>query len=236
MPGIVTSSTIASGAASTARSTAWSPRVGARDAEPCRAGSSARAAARSPDRRRRRARDGSGRCIERGYRPRRARLPREAPNGPVARLGRAAPVAQGIERRPPEPGAQVRILPGAPDGPYDADDERSARRCTRRPGSTRTDRSTATTCSTIPSSSSDAWLGDAEAAGVPLPNAMALATADGEAVRAVRHVLLRGVDGAASSSSRTVRAARAGSSPRTRGPASSSSGRSSTVRCTSTGP
>ena len=25
-----------------------------------------------------------------------------------------APVAQGIERRPPEPGAQVRFLPGAP--------------------------------------------------------------------------------------------------------------------------
>jgi len=25
-----------------------------------------------------------------------------------------APVAQGIEHRPPEPGAEVRILPGAP--------------------------------------------------------------------------------------------------------------------------
>ncbi len=36
------------------------------------------------------------------------------PDRPVARLARVAPVAQGIERRPPEPGAQVRILPGAP--------------------------------------------------------------------------------------------------------------------------
>ena len=38
------------------------------------------------------------------------------------------------------------------------------------------------------------WLGDAEAAGVPLPNAMGLATADGEGRPSVRHVLLRGVD------------------------------------------
>ncbi len=38
------------------------------------------------------------------------------------------------------------------------------------------------------------WLGDAEAAGVPLPNAMALATADAHGRPSVRHVLLRGVD------------------------------------------
>jgi pyridoxamine 5'-phosphate oxidase len=38
------------------------------------------------------------------------------------------------------------------------------------------------------------WLGDAEAAGVPLPNAMAVATADAEGRPSVRHVLLRGVD------------------------------------------
>jgi pyridoxamine 5'-phosphate oxidase len=38
------------------------------------------------------------------------------------------------------------------------------------------------------------WLGDAEAAGVPLPNAMGLATADAEGRPSVRHVLLRGVD------------------------------------------
>ena len=38
------------------------------------------------------------------------------------------------------------------------------------------------------------WLADAEAAGVPLPNAMALATADAEGRPSVRHVLLRGVD------------------------------------------
>src|SRR5579875_2822054 len=31
----------------------------------------------------------------------------------IGRLG--APVAQWIEHRPPEPGAQVRVLPGAPD-------------------------------------------------------------------------------------------------------------------------
>jgi pyridoxamine 5'-phosphate oxidase len=38
------------------------------------------------------------------------------------------------------------------------------------------------------------WLGDAEAAGVPLPNAMGLATADARGRPAVRHVLLRRVD------------------------------------------
>jgi pyridoxamine 5'-phosphate oxidase len=38
------------------------------------------------------------------------------------------------------------------------------------------------------------WLADAEAAGVPLPNAMALATADADGRPSVRHVLLRGVD------------------------------------------
>jgi pyridoxamine 5'-phosphate oxidase len=38
------------------------------------------------------------------------------------------------------------------------------------------------------------WLGDAEAAGVPLPNAMGLATADAQGRPSVRHVLLRGVD------------------------------------------
>ena len=39
------------------------------------------------------------------------------------------------------------------------------------------------------------WLADAEAAGVPLPNAMALATADADGRPSVRHVLLRGLDG-----------------------------------------
>jgi pyridoxamine 5'-phosphate oxidase len=39
-----------------------------------------------------------------------------------------------------------------------------------------------------------AWLGDAEAAGIPLPNAMAVATADAEGRPSVRHVLLRGID------------------------------------------
>jgi pyridoxamine 5'-phosphate oxidase len=38
------------------------------------------------------------------------------------------------------------------------------------------------------------WLADAEAAGVPLPNAMALATADADGRPSVRHVLLRGLD------------------------------------------
>lgn len=38
------------------------------------------------------------------------------------------------------------------------------------------------------------WLADAEAAEVPLPNAMALATADAEGRPSVRNVLLRGVD------------------------------------------
>jgi pyridoxamine 5'-phosphate oxidase len=38
------------------------------------------------------------------------------------------------------------------------------------------------------------WLDDAERAGVPLPNAMALATADGAGRPSVRHVLLRGLD------------------------------------------
>jgi pyridoxamine 5'-phosphate oxidase len=39
-----------------------------------------------------------------------------------------------------------------------------------------------------------AWLADAEAEGIALPNAMALATADDEGRPNVRHVLLRGVD------------------------------------------
>jgi pyridoxamine 5'-phosphate oxidase len=38
------------------------------------------------------------------------------------------------------------------------------------------------------------WLDDAEAADIPLPNAIALATADASGAPAVRHVLLRGVD------------------------------------------
>lgn len=38
------------------------------------------------------------------------------------------------------------------------------------------------------------WLADAEAAGIALPNAMAVATADAEGRPSVRHVLLRGVD------------------------------------------
>jgi pyridoxamine 5'-phosphate oxidase len=38
------------------------------------------------------------------------------------------------------------------------------------------------------------WLADAEAAGVPLPNAMAIATADARGRPSVRHVLLRGID------------------------------------------
>ena len=38
------------------------------------------------------------------------------------------------------------------------------------------------------------WLADAEDAGVPLPNAMAVATADAQGRPTVRHVLLRGAD------------------------------------------
>jgi pyridoxamine 5'-phosphate oxidase len=38
------------------------------------------------------------------------------------------------------------------------------------------------------------WLGDAERASVPLPNAMAVATADARGRPSVRHVLCRGVD------------------------------------------
>jgi len=39
-----------------------------------------------------------------------------------------------------------------------------------------------------------AWLAEAEAAGIPLANAIALATADADGVPAVRHVLLRTID------------------------------------------
>jgi pyridoxamine 5'-phosphate oxidase len=39
------------------------------------------------------------------------------------------------------------------------------------------------------------WLADAEAEGVPLPNAMGLATADAQGRPSVRHVLLRGIEG-----------------------------------------
>ena len=40
----------------------------------------------------------------------------------------------------------------------------------------------------------EVWLGAAERAGVPLPNAMAVATADARGRPSVRHVLLRGLD------------------------------------------
>ena len=40
----------------------------------------------------------------------------------------------------------------------------------------------------------NSWLDVAEASGVPMPNAMGLATADAEGRPSVRHVLLRGVD------------------------------------------
>jgi pyridoxamine 5'-phosphate oxidase len=40
----------------------------------------------------------------------------------------------------------------------------------------------------------DGWLADAAAAGVPLPNAFALATADDEGMPSVRFVLLNGLD------------------------------------------
>jgi pyridoxamine 5'-phosphate oxidase len=39
-----------------------------------------------------------------------------------------------------------------------------------------------------------AWLAEAEAAGIPLANAIALATADADGAPAVRHVLLRTID------------------------------------------
>ena len=39
-----------------------------------------------------------------------------------------------------------------------------------------------------------AWIADAEAAGIPLANAFALATADGDGQPSVRFVLLRGLD------------------------------------------
>ena len=38
------------------------------------------------------------------------------------------------------------------------------------------------------------WLTEAERAGIALPNAMALATADADSTPSVRHVLLRGID------------------------------------------
>lgn len=38
------------------------------------------------------------------------------------------------------------------------------------------------------------WLADAEAAGIPLPNAMGVATADARGRPSLRHVLLRGID------------------------------------------
>ena len=39
-----------------------------------------------------------------------------------------------------------------------------------------------------------AWIGEAVDAGVPLPNAFALATADGDGMPSVRFVLLHGID------------------------------------------
>ena len=40
----------------------------------------------------------------------------------------------------------------------------------------------------------DRWLADAADAGLPLPNAFALATADGDGMPSVRYVLLQGID------------------------------------------
>ncbi len=94
---------------------------------------------------------------------------------PLLDLPNGAPVAQGIERRPPEPGAQVRILPGARvgaehDHPQELDLPSDPLILFRR------------------------WSEDAEAAGIHLPNAIALATASVSGRPSVRHVLLRGFD------------------------------------------
>ena len=141
----------------------------------------------------------SGSVITRAYpwvRTLPASPPPQAGEGGGLDSAPAAPVAQGIERRPPEPGAQVRILPGAPCGRVRLPpDDRSAGTCGHRPG-IHEDRSAGPRRprSDDPIAQFLAWLADAEAAGVPLPNAMALATADAEGAPSVRHVLLRGVD------------------------------------------
>ena len=110
----MTSSTITSGSTSFARSTARSPRDALDTSNPERrkfssssrtiSGSSSTTSTLGP----------ATSSIEGGY-PQRAGRPRGAPEARQGscRLGPVAPVAQGIERRPPEPGAQVRFLPGA---------------------------------------------------------------------------------------------------------------------------
>ena len=105
----------------------------------------------------------------------------------------AAPVAQGIERRPPEPEAQVRILPGAPRGRTmpTMTDPRDMRAPTGFHDDHPLDRAD---LDDDPIEQFRRWLADAEAAGTPLPNAMALATAGADGKPGVRHVLLRGVD------------------------------------------
>ena len=110
--------------------------------------------------------------------------------GVVARLPRLAPVAQWIECRPPEPEAQVRVLPGAHRAstrllPVRCRDDAGpvGRSRASGPGSRRLDPDPLAQCR--------AWLAEAETAGVVLANAIALATAGADGAPTVRHVLLR---------------------------------------------
>ena len=81
-----------------------------------------------------------------------------------------------------------------------------------------------------------AWYAEAKAAGLPQPDAIALATATEEGHPSVRMVLLKGHDGAASPSTRTTRAVRRRSWQRIPGPRSSSTGSRSIGRCESKAP
>ena len=120
-------------------------------------------------------------------------MPWAGPDGGGCRLALAAPVAQGIERRPPEPEAQVRILPGAPTARTMA--AMSDPRQMHAPSGFHEDRPLdRADLLEDPIALFRRWLADAEGAGVPLPNAMAIATADARGRPSVRHVLLRGVD------------------------------------------
>ena len=84
-----------------------------------------------------------------------------------------------------------------------------------------------------PAAAVPAWFAEAEAAGVAVPETMALATATPDGRPSVRMVLLKGADERGFAFYTNTRAARARSWPRTRAPRSSSTGSRSAGRCAS---
>src|ERR671925_1208224 len=175
MPGIVASRISASGVASTTRASASSPRPTVSTSIPAARRFTSRTRWRIGSSSARRTRAIAGMVPVALTAPRRPADETPSASARPIDCPLRAPVAQGIERRPPEPGAQVRILPGArvsegPDGTLELESLPSD-----------------------PLTLFQRWFERAEAAGIRLPNAIALATADADGRPSIRHVLLRGV-------------------------------------------